>query len=156
MPAGHADPQVHPIAAGAEAVFAFFAREIPRLQREWAVTMEERLEQSTGKHFESIEPRFEVTPSDVQWFDLGVVFAAETGFKLESNPDTVRAPDVAFVSRAKLQSLGVPKQYFPSAPDLAVEVVSPNDTLYDVDEKVADWLASVSVTFRPSPLNLSR
>jgi len=72
--------------------------------------------------------------------DLGVVYAAETGFKLESNPDTVRAPDIAFVRRARVQETGRMAGYMSGAPDLAVEVVSPSDRVSRVEEKVAEWL----------------
>lgn len=74
--------------------------------------------------------------------NLGVVFAAETGFILEENPDLVRAPDVAFMRHERLPPEGVPKGYVKGAPDLAVEVVSPHDKLYEVDEKVDDYLAA--------------
>lgn len=73
---------------------------------------------------------------------LGVCFGAETGFKIASNPDTVRAPDVAFVSRERVPESGIPKKFWPGAPDLAVEVLSPGDTLEEVEEKVEDWLAA--------------
>src|SRR5690349_11634652 len=56
----------------------------------------------------------------------GRVFAAETGFHLATNPDTVRAPDVAFVARDRLPE-GVPRGFPGLAPDLAVEVLSPGD-----------------------------
>ncbi len=72
---------------------------------------------------------------------LGRVYAAETGFILSRDPDTVRAPDVAFVSKERLADLNR-KGYFPGAPDLAVEVVSPNDVYAEVEEKVAEWLGS--------------
>lgn len=72
--------------------------------------------------------------------DLGRSFAAETGFLLETSPDTVRAPDASFVRTERLPAEGLPKSYFPGAPDLAVEVVSPNDRASDVQEKVQDWL----------------
>jgi Uma2 family endonuclease len=71
---------------------------------------------------------------------LGIVFAAETGFKLASDPDLVRAPDVGFVRKERIIG-GVPKGYFPGAPDLAIEVVSPDDTKREVAEKVNTWLA---------------
>ena len=82
------------------------------------------------------------TPLDrhVRAHNLGVVCAAETGFKLASNPDTVRAPDVAFIRRERVQEVGDVEGYWPGAPDLAVEVVSPSDTYADVQEKVFDWL----------------
>lgn len=71
---------------------------------------------------------------------LGVVLAAETGFKISSNPDTVRAPDVAFVRRERVEEVGEVEGYWPGAPDLAVEVVSPNDSYAGVEEKVSSWL----------------
>ena len=73
---------------------------------------------------------------------LGVCFGAETGFKIASDPDTVRAPDVAFVSRERVPEGGIPKKFWPGAPDLAVEVISPGDTVDEVEEKVEDWLAT--------------
>ena len=78
----------------------------------------------------------------VEEHNLGVVYAAETGFKLESDPDTVRAPDVAFLSRARRDQLGKVEGYWVGAPDLAVEVLSPSDRQRKVDEKVVSWLAS--------------
>jgi Uma2 family endonuclease len=70
---------------------------------------------------------------------LGRVLAAETGFQLTANPDTVRAPDVAFISRERLpdpESLGYPAL----APDLVVEVLSPGDRPGETLAKVGDWL----------------
>ena len=74
--------------------------------------------------------------------DLGVVFAAETGFRLRTNPDTVRGADSAFVAKARIPKGGLPAGFWPGAPDLAVEVVSPGDTIEEVDEKVKDYLAA--------------
>jgi Uma2 family endonuclease len=71
---------------------------------------------------------------------LGEMYAAETGFQLSSNPDTVRAPDIAFVSQTRVEAVGTAPGYWPGAPDLAVEVVSPNDRIGEVEEKVAEWL----------------
>lgn len=69
----------------------------------------------------------------------GAVFAAETGFKLASNPDTVRAPDVAFVARERVPPRSA--RGFPAlAPDLVVEVLSPDDRPGEVLAKVGDWL----------------
>ena len=73
---------------------------------------------------------------------LGRVYAAETGFKLSSSPDTVRAPDVAFVSQARLDALPPGKGYRADVPDLVVEVISPHDLYTEVSEKVAQWLDS--------------
>lgn len=71
---------------------------------------------------------------------LGRVYAAETGFRIASEPDTVRAPDAAFVTEARVQEVGEARGYWPGAPDLAVEVVSPSDRFADVEEKVFAWL----------------
>lgn len=77
----------------------------------------------------------------VDQHELGIVLAAETGFKIESNPDLVRAPDVSFIRKQRLND-GLPKGFFEGVPDLAVEVVSPGDTKREVAEKVDMWLAN--------------
>jgi Uma2 family endonuclease len=71
--------------------------------------------------------------------DLGFIAGAETGFTLALNPDTVRGADVSFVSKARITG-ALPKAFFPGAPDLAAEVLSPSDTVEEVEEKVADYL----------------
>jgi len=70
---------------------------------------------------------------------LGRVFSAETGFTIARESDTVRAPDIAFISQKRLPAL-LPDGYLELVPDLVVEVVSPNDTARKVREKVNDWL----------------
>ena len=74
--------------------------------------------------------------------NLGIIFGAETGFKIAENPDTVLAPDVAFISREHIPASGIPKKYWPGAPDLAVEVLSPGDTAREVEKKVGQWLSA--------------
>ncbi|MDQ3684622.1 MAG: Uma2 family endonuclease [Acidobacteriota bacterium] len=71
---------------------------------------------------------------------LGKVYAAETGFLLKRNPDTIRAPDVAFIRRERVEQVSKSTSYWPGAPDLVVEVVSPGDTVSRVEEKVQEWL----------------
>jgi Uma2 family endonuclease len=73
---------------------------------------------------------------------LGRVFTSETGFWITRDPDTVRAPDAAFVRTARIPKSGLPIGFWPGAPDLAVEVTSPSDTLEEVEDKVQQWLAS--------------
>ena len=70
---------------------------------------------------------------------LGLVFAAETGFLLARNPDTVRSPDAAFVRADRVPATSS-RGYVPGAPDLAVEVRSPGDRA-QLDAKIADWFA---------------
>lgn len=76
----------------------------------------------------------------VRMHRLGVVCAAETGFVLARNPDTVLAPDAAFVRRARIPPAGEPASFWEGAPDLAVEVLSPGDGRRQVARKVAAWL----------------
>jgi Uma2 family endonuclease len=73
---------------------------------------------------------------------LGEVYAAETGFKLKSNPDTVRAPDVSFIRRERVEEIGETEGFWLGAPDLAVEVNSPGDRIGEVEEKVQEWLSA--------------
>ncbi|MCS6939841.1 MAG: Uma2 family endonuclease [Roseiflexaceae bacterium] len=76
----------------------------------------------------------------VRAHNLGSLYAAETGFILARNPDTVRAPDVAFVAAERAAQQRGRTGFFEGPPDLAVEVVSPNDTAEDVEAKVLDYL----------------
>ncbi|HVE73018.1 MAG TPA: Uma2 family endonuclease [Thermoanaerobaculia bacterium] len=69
----------------------------------------------------------------------GRVYVAETGFQLSRDPDTVLAPDAAYVVPERV--VNTPK-YFPGAPDIAVEVISPNDLYTEVAEKTACYLAA--------------
>jgi Uma2 family endonuclease len=78
----------------------------------------------------------------VKAYDLGTVCGAETGFILKRNPDTVRAPDASFVAKERIPTEGIPRTYWPFAPDLAVEVVSPNDRFDEVQAKVAEYFAA--------------
>jgi Uma2 family endonuclease len=71
---------------------------------------------------------------------LGWTFAAETGFRLRRNPDTVRAPDFAFVARGRITPEMDQSRYLDLAPDLVVEVVSPSDSARDLAAKMRDYL----------------
>lgn len=74
---------------------------------------------------------------------LGLVVAAETGFLLARDPDTVRAADVAFVRRERIPD-PEPLGYAPLAPDLVVEVLSPGDRSGETLTKVGEWLSAGS------------
>ncbi len=78
--------------------------------------------------------------------DLGRCFSAETGFLIGRNPDTVRAPDFAFIHKDHLPAVDPEEPFWPGAPDLAVEVLSPNDSVSQIDEKVKAWLDSGAST----------
>jgi Uma2 family endonuclease len=66
----------------------------------------------------------------------------ESGFLLTRTPDTVRGPDVFYIRADRIPSTGIPEGFWTIHPDLAVEVVSPNETAEDVREKVRDYLAA--------------
>ena len=66
---------------GQNQVLNFFAREYPRMEKEWDVTLEERLQHSTAKNIERVEPQFQVTSSGIQWFELNVSYGTQGGEK---------------------------------------------------------------------------
>ena len=76
----------------------------------------------------------------VEDLDLGRAYAAETGFQISESPDTVRAPDTCFVSHERLSTVEDTRSYLPLAPDLVVDVVSPNDSSSDLEAKTEAWL----------------
>jgi Uma2 family endonuclease len=80
--------------------------------------------------------------SFVQSNRLGICGTADSGFRLSSDPDTVRAPDVWFVRADRIPADGLPEGFWPGAPDLAVEVLSPSDRFVDVMRKVQEYLGA--------------
>ena len=80
--------------------------------------------------------------SHIRGKDLGEGFTAETGFVTGRAPDSVRAPDVAFVSKERLAGGRAPDGFVQTAPDLAVGVVSPNDSASAIHEKVMEYFAA--------------
>lgn len=92
-----------------------------------------------GEHGEVVMNLARELSNHVKKHRLGVVYAAETGFLLARDPDTVRAPDVAFV-RAERRAETATAGFIPGAPDLAVEVLSPQDRPRAVEAKVRGWL----------------
>ncbi len=71
---------------------------------------------------------------------LGKLYAAETGFLLSRNPDTVRAPDIAFIQTSRVTPEAHAPMWNPIIPDLVVEVVSSNDRPSLVVDKARMWL----------------
>lgn len=84
--------------------------------------------------------------------DLGETYAAETGFLIATDPDTVLAPDVSFISRRRLPEIQGIGGFIPIPPDLAVEVISPTDRYTRLEDKVIEWLnagTKVVITLDP-------
>jgi Uma2 family endonuclease len=71
---------------------------------------------------------------------LGEVYL-NTGFILRQNPDLIRGPDQAFVTAARIKANPEPATgFWPIAPDLAIEIVSPGNSADDINDKVNDYL----------------
>ena len=129
-------------------------------QPQTLVTVDEFWEQYSTKKFPSFElvegELVEMSPPGGIHGEIAAYFAAvlmpyvrqnrlgrvmvETGYRLEHEPDTVRAPDVSFISTDRVPSDGLPRGYVEGVPDLAVEVVSPYDLASEVEGKVHDYL----------------
>jgi Uma2 family endonuclease len=73
---------------------------------------------------------------------LGWVWPADLVYRCFANRRTARKPDVSFIRRGRLPNEELPEGDLGLAPDLAVEVVSPNDTVYELDTKVEEYLAA--------------
>lgn len=79
--------------------------------------------------------------SHVERHQLGMVFCAQTGYRMKNR--NVRCPDVGFMSRERFSDLQrLPEGFLDGAPDLAVEILSPGNSLMEIDEKIADYFDS--------------
>lgn len=74
--------------------------------------------------------------------DLGVVHTDNTSYLLRRHPDQLRIPDVSYIRWERVPDTGVPISYYPIPPDLAVEVVSPDDRATEVRAKARDYIAA--------------
>jgi Uma2 family endonuclease len=83
-----------------------------------------------------------VLASFVERAGLGVVLTGDAGFRLAHDPDTVRGPDIAFIRHERIPAEGLPRTYWPGAPDLAVEVISSDDRPSDTADKLRDYLTN--------------
>ena len=72
--------------------------------------------------------------------NLGGLFGADTGFFLQRDPDTIRAPDAAFIAMERIPPDGIPSGFIDTIPDLVVEVVSPSDRAGQVQAKIEQWI----------------
>lgn len=85
---------------------------------------------------------FAAIPAHAKAHNLGKAYTAEAGFLVTRDPDTVRAPDAMFLSKARVPAGGSPDGYLLIPPDLAVEVVSPTDSFSDVTAKAESYIAA--------------
>lgn len=72
---------------------------------------------------------------------MGTILASDVGFLLERDPDTVREPDVAFISAQRLPLDEDVPGYFEGPPDLAVEIASPSDSPRQLFDKARMWIS---------------
>jgi len=117
-----------------------------------------RMSPAGGEHGEiELELGAEVR-NHVKARGLGKTYGAETGFILTRDPDTVLAPDVAFVRADRLPPREERIGFMPVVPDLVVEVVSPSNSEPDMADKVKDYLdagVSLVVVVRPRPRTIT-
>ena len=85
-----------------------------------------------------------VIGAHVEQHALGVV-VGEMGYMLARDPDTVRGPDVSFISSGRMSVIGQGTRFVDGAPDLAIEVLSPSNDPAEIHGKVADYLAAGSL-----------
>ncbi|MCS7186370.1 MAG: Uma2 family endonuclease [Armatimonadetes bacterium] len=71
---------------------------------------------------------------------LGEVIVGDSGFVLDKEEQTLRGPDVAFISKERIPSEGLPDDWWEGAPDLAVEIVSRSQTAHELARKALDYL----------------
>ncbi|HVX84203.1 MAG TPA: Uma2 family endonuclease [Phycisphaerae bacterium] len=76
----------------------------------------------------------------IEQHGLGECFSAETGFIVSRDPDTVRAPDFSFILKERIPAEGIPRAFLSVVPTLVLEVLSPGDSVIEVEEKIEDWL----------------
>jgi Uma2 family endonuclease len=121
-------------------------------------TPDDLLRLPDGDHYELVEGRLVekqmgAKASSVIWnlgrilgnhvveLSLGWVLESDTGYTcFPHSPRTVRKPDLSFIRRGRLDNEELPDGYVKIPPDLAVEVVFPNDTVYELNEKLRDYL----------------
>jgi Uma2 family endonuclease len=78
----------------------------------------------------------------LQEHDIGHVITNDGGVVVERGPDTVRGPDVTFISYQKVPKGPLPRKYFENAPELVIEVLSPDDRWGKVLQKVGEYLTA--------------
>ncbi|MGQ0569493.1 MAG: Uma2 family endonuclease, partial [Armatimonadota bacterium] len=95
-----------------------------------------------GAHGKTAGKIYRFLDEHVEGIGGGEVVVGDIGFVLSvpGDPERVRAPDVAFISRGRLPDGRLPEEFIMGAPDLAVEVLSPSDVTFDVQQKVRDYL----------------
>jgi len=85
---------------------------------------------------------FKLIDAYVSEHDLGIAYPDGLAYIIARDPDQVRIPDVSFVSHERVPEGGPPEGFWPEAPNLAVEIVSPHDSASELHDKVRDYLAS--------------
>lgn len=98
-------------------------------------------EKPMGAESDSIALRLGILLGNLVWAqNLGRLFGSQTGYQcFPAEPTRIRLPDLSFVAKGRLANDRPPKGYIKLVPDLAVEVVSPNELYEELQVKVADY-----------------
>jgi Uma2 family endonuclease len=102
------------------------------------------VEKKTGGHASSVAARIvHLLVALGEDLGLGWVFDSEGSYHcFPDHPRKVRKPDVSFIRRGRLPDERIPTGHILIPPDLAVEVVSPNDTVYELHVKIEEYIAA--------------
>ncbi len=95
-----------------------------------------------NQHAETLGELYYLISAFVRQNNLGRTLVGDTGFVLERNPygrDTVRGVDIAFISKERAPE-PLPPNFMEGAPDLAVEIMSPSNTMADIRRKINQLL----------------
>jgi len=99
-----------------------------------------RMDHAGWRHGLAVSALDEFLGRHVREHRLGRVLVGDPGFLLAHDPDTVLAPDIAFIGNDRIPAQLPKEAFWPGAPTLAIEVASPGDTLREIDEKAQAWL----------------
>jgi Uma2 family endonuclease len=88
----------------------------------------------------------------IQAHQLGELYTESTGVLLRRAPDRLRCPDISFVRRDRLPTPDIDFEYVAVPPDLVVETISPTDRVYDVEQKVQEYLTAGVCVWVLSPI----
>jgi Uma2 family endonuclease len=117
-----------------------FSQRFGHLQAELVEGVVKELPMPSLKHGKQCATIARLLGNPIAENDLGHVMTNDSFVKTKTNPDSVRGPDVCYVSYERLPKGDVPEGLLPVVPDLVVEVRSPSDDWSEIFIKVGEYL----------------